>query len=167
MAISELLKKKAIKQTDLLIRFVGNIDPKFEISAWVRELNLEPVVRIEPAVPHDQYLNLLLSSNLLLLIQPDTDVQVPSKLFEYMAAGKPILALAHQGATMDILKQYPRGTVVNPYNVKEIEAGILSCLKRGELRDEDFVLDHRLNVAFSGESLAKKLDRVLTDSLGQ
>lgn len=166
-AISELVKKKAIRQTDLLIRFVGNIDPKFEIRRWVRELNLESVVRIEPAVPHDQYLNLLLSSNLLLLIQPDTGLQVPSKLFEYMAVGRPILALAHQGATMDIVKQYPRGKVVDPHNVEEIETATLTCLKRGEATNEEFVVDHRLNLAISGESLCKELDRVLIDSLAQ
>jgi glycosyltransferase involved in cell wall biosynthesis len=166
-AISELLRKKAITQTDLLIRFVGNIDPKFEIHSWVRDLNLEAVVRIEPGVPHDQYLNLLSSSHLLLLIQPDTDLQVPSKLFEYMAVGRPILALAHRGATMDIVKQYPRGTVVDPYNVEEIEAAMLSCLKRRTAPDADPVIGHRSNLAFSGESLSMELDRVLTDSLAQ
>jgi hypothetical protein len=68
---------------------------------------------------------------------------------------------------MDIVKQYPRGTSVDPYNVEEIEAAMLSCLKRGTATDDDSVIDHPSNLAFSGESLSKELDRVLTDSLAQ
>ena len=68
---------------------------------------------------------------------------------------------------MDIVKQYRRGIVVDPYNVEEIEAATLSCLKSGAATDDDPVIGHRSNLVFSGESLTKELDRVLTDSLAQ
>jgi glycosyltransferase involved in cell wall biosynthesis len=166
-AVSELLKEKAITEDELLIRFVGNVDPKFDMHGWVRQLGLEAVVRIEPPIPHDQYLQLLSSSDLLLLIQPDTDLQIPSKLFEYMAVGRPILALAHHGATMDVVKGYQRGRTVDPYNVKEIETAMLSFIEDRASPDQDAAIGNRPCLAFSAESLSKELDRVLTGCLAK
>lgn len=166
-AVNDLVRKQSITEGDLVVRFVGNVDPKFDLRNWVRQLGLEAFVRIEPPVPHDEYLQLLSSSDLLLVIQPDTDLQVPSKLFEYMAIGRPIIALAHQGATADILAEYPRGILVDPYDVKEIGEAIVGFLRRGYARDDDIAIGQRSSLAFSSENLSKKLDAVLKDCLAQ
>jgi glycosyltransferase involved in cell wall biosynthesis len=160
-AVSELVRDKAIAESDLLVRFLGSVDSKFDMHGWVREHNLESMVRIEAAVAHDQYLKELSSSDVLLLIQPDTDLQVPSKLFEYMAVGKPVLALAHSGATADIVEEYGNGMVVRPYDVGAIKNAVIKLLKverSGETRD----VSHGEQIGkWSAATTSQKLDSIL------
>jgi hypothetical protein len=47
---------------------------------------------VNDSVPREEALNLMRSSDALLLLQPQSTVQVPGKLFEYLLTGHPILA---------------------------------------------------------------------------
>jgi glycosyltransferase involved in cell wall biosynthesis len=165
-AVAELLREKAISESDLVIRFVGAVDPKFNIHDWVRQRDLQGVVTIEPPLAHGRYLELLSCSDLLLLIQPETDLQVPSKLFEYIAVGKPILALAHNGATKSLVEQYKRGHIVDPYDVSAIKKALLDLIDGWPVINEDQVDSDDLG-RFSIATLSKELDRVLTESFTQ
>jgi glycosyltransferase involved in cell wall biosynthesis len=161
-ALSELLRDKAVAEGDLLVRFLGSIDAKFDMHGWVREYKLDSIVRIEPPVAHDHYLKALSASDVLLLIQPDTDLQVPSKLFEYMAVGKPVLALAHSGAASEAVKEYGRGLVVEPYDVKAIKNAITKLLAEARLAT-DSVSHNGCIARFSAATAAQRLDSLLRD----
>jgi glycosyltransferase involved in cell wall biosynthesis len=161
-ALSELLRDKAVRESDLLVRFLGSMDAKFDMHGWVREYKLESIVRIEPPVAHDNYLKALSSSDVLLLIQPDTDLQVPSKLFEYMALGKPVLALAHRGAAREAVEEYGRGIVVEPYDVEAIKNAIIKLLIEGRL-GIDSLPENGSIVKFSAANAAQRLDSLLQD----
>jgi glycosyltransferase involved in cell wall biosynthesis len=165
-AVAELLKEKVISENELVVRFVGGVDSKFDMHGWVRGLGLEAAVRIDPPVSHPKYLELLASSDLLLVIQPDTDLQVPSKLFEYIAVGKRILALVHDGATRNVVEQYSRGKIVDPYNVVDIKKALVEYIK-GEPLLDDIQIDSPDSLRFSMANLSKELDKVLTGCLAE
>jgi glycosyltransferase involved in cell wall biosynthesis len=165
-AVAELLREKAITENNLSVRFVGAIDPVFNIHDWIRQCNLQRVVTIESQIAHAKYIESLSNSNLLLLIQPETDLQVPSKLFEYIGVGKPILALAHDGATKSLVEQYKRGYTVDPYDISAIKQALLHHIDGRCLVKDDQVDVHDLG-GFSMSALSKQLDRVLTESLTQ
>jgi glycosyltransferase involved in cell wall biosynthesis len=165
-ALAELVKDKVISENELVVRFVGAVDSKFDMHGWVRDGGLGKMVTIEPPLPHPRYLELLSSSDLLLLIQPETDLQVPSKLFEYIAVGKRILALTHSGATHSIVEQYSQGRVVDPYDVVEIKKALLEYLKRQPSLGSDE--NHKLDCGrFSAIQSSKQLDKVLTGCLAR
>jgi glycosyltransferase involved in cell wall biosynthesis len=159
-ALSELVRDKAIAESDVLVRFLGGVDAKFDIHGWVREYKLDSMVRIEPPIAHDEYLKALLSSDVLLLIQPDTDLQVPSKLFEYMAVGKPVLALAHSGATSEAVEEYGHGMVVQPYDVNAIKNAITKLLTQRRLATDEVSQTTRI-ARFSAATTTRELDRLL------
>jgi glycosyltransferase involved in cell wall biosynthesis len=166
-AISELVQDKVISEEELLVQFIGSIDSEFDLPQWVRDFDLEAMVRLEPPIPHEKYLQRLAASDLLLCIQPRTDLQVPSKLFEYMAVNKPVLVLTHDGATRDVVKQYGRGTVVEPEDVAGIKETVLQ-LVHGELPiDAKTAAQDGDLLQFSGVRLAKELDKTLTECLVQ
>jgi glycosyltransferase involved in cell wall biosynthesis len=123
------------------------------------------MVRIEPPIAHDQYLKALSSSDVLLLIQPDTDLQVPSKLFEYMAIGKPVLALADSGATSDIVQEYGNGMVVKPNDVIAIKNAIIKLLKPERSAENNEVPHGERIVKWSAAMTSQKLDSVLREYL--
>jgi glycosyltransferase involved in cell wall biosynthesis len=164
-ALGELVRDKAIAESDLLVRFLGSVDAKFDMYGWVREHKLESMVTIEPPIAHDQYLKALSSSDVLLLIQPDTDLQVPSKLFEYMAIGKPVLALADRGATSDIVQDYGNGMVVKPNDVIAIKKAIIRLLKPERPAETNDVSHGERIVKWSAAATSQKLDSVLQEYL--
>ena len=166
-AISELVQEKAISEEELLVQFIGSIDSEFDLPQWVHDLGLEAVVRLEPPIPHEKYLQRLAASDLLLCIQPRTDLQVPSKLFEYMAVNKPVLVLTHDGATRDLVQQYGRGTVVDPEDVAGIKEIVLQLVHGERPMDDNTATQDRDMLQFSGASLAKELDKTLTECLAK
>lgn len=67
----------------------------------VEELNLQEVVDIFAAVPYETYLKLLRESPVLLLVvAPDHNLFMPSKIVDYFGAGRPILALIPRESEM-------------------------------------------------------------------
>ncbi len=62
----------------------------------------------------------LVRSHLLVVVQPDTELQIPGKLFEYLYLGRPILALTGRGATADTVTRYHLGDVVGPRDANQI-----------------------------------------------
>lgn len=164
-AVSELVKEKAITERNLIVQFIGGIGSEFDIHRWIRELDLEAVVRVEPQIPHERYLGLLSESNMLLCIQPQTDLQVPSKLFEYIAVGKPILALVHDGATRDIVEQYSKGIARVPEDVAGIKEAILTVVRDENRMTDRPDMQNQDVVKFSVATSAQKLDKILTECL--
>jgi glycosyltransferase involved in cell wall biosynthesis len=48
---------------------------------------------------------------------PGAERVLPAKVFEYMAARRPILAIAPRGELWDVLRHYPAATLIEPSNV--------------------------------------------------
>lgn len=142
---------------------VGNT-PR-DIRERIAELGLGGLVEITGYLPHRESLGYLSGADLLLLIVgsgPNTEAVLTAKVFEYLAAGKPILCLAPPCAAADLVREARAGVVVEPENVNEI-ATQLACLfqqwEKGELRiasDQQVVAryDRRQLTA----SLARSLD---------
>jgi len=61
-------------------------------------------------------------ANLLLLLAEGWTVQIPGKTYEYMRAGRPILALTSKGALADLLRSTGGASVVDPHDVAGISA---------------------------------------------
>jgi glycosyltransferase involved in cell wall biosynthesis len=165
-ALGEVVREHAMSETGIFARFIGTVDAAFDVNRWLLQHRLKAVVSFEPPIAHDRYLQVLAAADVLLLIQPETDLQVPSKLFEYMALGKPILALAHNGATRDALENYPHAVVVDPYDVNALKEAILKLVTRqrpGDRGDTRMARMARLSAAVT----AQELDRALEGVQGQ
>jgi hypothetical protein len=72
----------------------------------VPELKLEGVVDIGPILGYDEILRVLAASHVLLLVSSQQHrLFFPSKLVEYLAACRPILALSPVGSEVEALLQ--------------------------------------------------------------
>ncbi|MDA3807454.1 MAG: glycosyltransferase [Thiomicrorhabdus sp.] len=110
-AVSNLLAAGVIKPSDLRLQFVGGIDiddPRIE--HLLGQPDMQTVVVILPRVSYDEVQQYVCQSDVLLMIQPDFPLQVPRKLYEYMAAGKPMLCLSEtEGATAGMMSRFKLG----------------------------------------------------------
>ena len=122
IALKEVFEKKAIKVT---LRFVGkvseNVKSFIESDSW-----LQNHIRLEGYVSHGQVFSFYKKAHLLLLILTDTknaQGNIPGKLFEYIATGRPIIALGDpKGDSAKILDNSGSGRVFPHTDLKGIEA---------------------------------------------
>ncbi|MFW6106874.1 MAG: glycosyltransferase [bacterium] len=128
------------------------------------------VVR-RPYVEHEEAIRLLRSSSLLCLLLSDTAEAsrvVPGKVFEYMAARRPILAIAPEGEVWDLLKDCPSATCVRPTDVSAIAACLKTGLERlggrSQSTEATFDISRFARPAQAGE-LASVLDGVTSRSI--
>ncbi len=68
------------------------------------------------------------AANCLLLLQPGTTVSIPGKLYEYLALGRPILALAEEGETSDLVRASGLGVAVAANDERAILGAIVATI---------------------------------------
>jgi glycosyltransferase involved in cell wall biosynthesis len=105
----------------------------------------------------------LLESDVLVVIQPGTRLQVPVKLYEYMPFRKPILALAPSGALTAIAEGSGLGVVVDPEDVSAIEEALCDFYDNRDRLDERFRADIDFIARFDGETVSRRLQQILEE----
>jgi len=130
-ALQSCIKKGSIEQDKIQLRFIGgmNIDNQ-ELRRLVQSSEIKPILEVIPRVPYSKALEYMESSSVLLVIQPDFPLQIPRKVYDYMAVRKPMLCLTEeQSATWNLIEAYDLGFVCQ--NVHEdIEMMLESLYKR-------------------------------------
>jgi glycosyltransferase involved in cell wall biosynthesis len=141
---------------------VGACDSSFAIEEYVRDRGLADWVTVVPPVPHDEALRRMARADVLLLVQPGTDLQVPGKLFEMLLFRKPIVALAEAGATADIIDTYRLGAVVSGQDPEAIARGIQAVVQHPPQAEWD-----RACADFDGRQLTGELGCLLDELYAQ
>jgi glycosyltransferase involved in cell wall biosynthesis len=119
-----------IDPTRFRIRFLGaNALRNTDLTALCRQLGLEDVVEFLPRVVRDESVRAMMSASALLLLQPGHTASIPGKLYEYLAAARPILAIAEEGETSALVRR-GGGLSVLPGDERAI-ADSLAAIVRG------------------------------------
>jgi glycosyltransferase involved in cell wall biosynthesis len=118
---------------DVVARFVG--DFRAADREWVETLGLGDRLELLPYVPHRQALELQRDSEANLLLLPDAAGRgkvVPSgKIFEYLAAERPILAaVPTDGAAAELIRETGAGIVVAPDDERGLREALLGLHAR-------------------------------------
>lgn len=158
-AITELMMELSDLKQNLQLTFVGRIG-EF-IKEMLSEPRFEGMIKIVPYVPHQQSIRYLLASNVLLLIIDDAPANkgiLTGKLFEYLGARKPILALAPEGDAADLIRDLKAGIVVHPSNIEQIKQALKTYYERwknNSLNNEQ--LEKEKVQAYDRRELTKRL----------
>jgi glycosyltransferase involved in cell wall biosynthesis len=123
----KLLTPAQLKEIE--VHFLGATEPI--VRSAVAALGLQDTVTLINPVPYRDSLQSMLDADLLLLIPGSGEGTVTTKVFEYMATGKPILSLTSAGnSAAMLLAQANVGVVVDPDSPAEIAAGLLQLAQR-------------------------------------
>lgn len=145
------------------IRFniVGNQDPTNNILSCMKNKGLEKMLFETGIVSYRTAMQYLRQSNLLLLINgtnPESKIFIPGKLFDYIAAGKPIYFIG-DGQPKYIVERINAGYTSNhePYNVQNSLETILLKNKQNMLYN-DFTMNYKSeNITKEFSALLKKI----------
>jgi glycosyltransferase involved in cell wall biosynthesis len=98
----------------------------------IAALGLQDIVELAPSLPYHQALGEMLVADGLLLLQGSScNAQIPAKLYEYLRAGRPVLALTDQlGDTAALLRQHD-GATIAPMDQQDAIAGALLAFMSG------------------------------------
>jgi glycosyltransferase involved in cell wall biosynthesis len=126
----------ALKQSgldDIVVRFLG--DFRSTDREWADQQGLGDRLELIPYAPRRQSLELQRNSDALLLLIPEAGGRgkgvLSGKVFEYLAAERPILALVPpDGAAAELLRETGAGIVVAPDDVEGITAALRDLHER-------------------------------------
>ena len=127
MAIQCLIDENSDFKNDIELNFIGDIHES--VSALIHELQLSNYTNFFGYVPHKEAIKYQKSAQVLLVLIPNIDGNkgiITGKVFEYMAANRPILALGPiNGDLQSILTKSNAGTIVDYDDYAKIKSVII------------------------------------------
>ena len=123
-ALARIFAKHPETRDHIEVSFVGPFPDAFRKMAL--NLGVSSALVTPGFLEHSEVARYLISSDLLWLSAFDP-LSTPDKVYEYMATGRPILALSEPGALRQTLSGYGAATCVDPVNVEAIADAIHDC----------------------------------------
>ncbi|HEX5133375.1 MAG TPA: glycosyltransferase [Candidatus Krumholzibacteria bacterium] len=114
-ALQQFFARRPDAKERTRVRFMGVLGQGYD--PVIRERGLESVVERLGYIDYDAHLRVLRNSDALLLVLSRGEKSrgwIPSKFFQYLGTGNPILALAPEGEVRDIIRETRGGLVVEP-----------------------------------------------------
>ena len=136
--LSELTKQSIDFKKALKLQFIGVISD--DVLQTINDLDLQENIQIIGYVSHEEALEYQKTSQILLLVEInslETAGIIPGKLFEYMAAKRPILGVGPQNwEVADIIKSTKSGFIFehsDDITLKNVLLNWFEQFKKGEL----------------------------------
>ena len=160
-----ILDALAGSKADAVLRFVG--DFRAADREYAEGLDLGDRLELHPYLPRREVLSIQKDSEALLLLIPESGGRgravLSAKVFEYLAAERPILAaVPPDGAAADLIRETGAGTVVPPDDVDGLRAAIESLdaeYRDGGLNGTPLSLD--LKERLSRQTRARELAELI------
>jgi glycosyltransferase involved in cell wall biosynthesis len=162
VAVREAVDAGAIDISKVRFRFLGAgaFGESPEMKQAIEAAGLSGRVVFRPRVEYARALTEMTQACLLLLLQEsrDTESLVPAKLFEYLRAGRPVLAVVRPGATAEVLRAVGAGWAVDPRALGDLREGLIEAYRAWRSGTLDrMVADPQALSRFSRQRLASEL----------
>lgn len=131
-ALGRMIRAAKLSAAECSLRFIG-AGPFGDHAAMreaIDEAGLRGAVTFVPRVPYEDSLRELGAADVLLLLQASEDTVglVPAKLYEYLRAQRPTLALVREGAVSEVIAQTGGGIAVDPAHPEALDAALATIV---------------------------------------
>jgi len=159
---------KIILQANANLIICGDGPLRKELEQFVREKEVEKIIKFAGYVSNRVKLDYLFLSNILIIpsiVTPSGDTEgLPVVVLEGLAAGKPIIASDVSGIKDVIINGY-NGFLVEPKNPEEITEKVLDLLKNQRLRIELSKNALETSKKYDWNVIAEKYDEIFREIL--
>lgn len=148
-AISDLFAQSVIPEDEIEFDIIGKNTPSFVLGKYKADPQICHAVNFKPAVSHKEVLLAQLQADMLLLYiapGPNSEAELPGKLFDYLRSYKPILAIIPEnGITASILRQSKSAYIASSSDVSAISDllhSVFNLWKQGKLEinpDKEYI----------------------------
>jgi glycosyltransferase involved in cell wall biosynthesis len=146
---------------DIRMRFYGDWNEEYQ--KMVDSMGLNDIVETNEFIPHEDIIPILEESNICVHIggtDPKNRLSVPSKIWDYMGAGRPILAVVDpEFRVAKFLQDNNLGIPVHPDDT----TGIAAAIDKIRSNRYDHAEYKKISEEFTREKKMKKLVQVLND----
>ena len=162
-ALAEMRKENSYFANDVKIVFYGITDPS--VNVFAEKYGLTDCLEINSYLPHDKIVDIMASAWVLLLSVHDSkNLQgfVPGKLFEYLAARRPILCLGPEnGDSAGIISESKAGLVSGFKDKNKLKINL--SVFYSDFINGRTVMDSSNISQFSRRNLTQKLAQLLDE----
>ncbi len=161
-AVEELVRDGKVDPQKILLRFIGRFGG--EVRAMLASSAVRESIETVSYLPHSQSVGALLSSDALLLIVDEaagSDEIVPGKVFEYIGADRPIIALAPEGAIASLLRETRSGIVAHNQDIVAIQAAFIECYNNFLYHNRKFEQDREAVKRYDRREITRQLATLL------
>jgi glycosyltransferase involved in cell wall biosynthesis len=164
-AIAEAARQEPGLRGNLRLCLLGGGTGGQEAAGIAKDLGVEWSVEVRPQLPQAECYQEMDLADVLVAIKfddPQYDLQIPGKIFQYLARGKPILGLMRETEAASILRQSGLGLVRANADIQGIAAGLLELFNHRQALSERFRPNWEFIKSFSVANMARSLDRELS-----
>lgn len=126
LALRRAADRGELDASKIRLRFIGGgvYADSNEIKQCLNATRLAANVTFVPRIPYEASLQELMAADMLLLLQASEDTRdlVPAKLYEYLRAQRPVLALVLPGASGQVMQETGGGWAVDPGDATGLDA---------------------------------------------
>ena len=130
-AVALLIQSNRLSPDAVRAVFMGATESEIEAEARASapEMFARGTLAFQSRMNWRQAQQSVSQADVLLIFQGDHPTAIPAKFFEYLQSGKPILAIAQEGALKEIILRTGSGVVADPQDVTAIASAIEQVLK--------------------------------------
>lgn len=160
-AIQQILLQQPELAEKLTLTLAGDLPEEYKRLA--EEMGLSHVISGMGPLPHDEFLRLIKSADLLVAINYEGwSTLIPAKIYEYWAiGGPPILLLSCHGAASTFMERHGLGLTADPFDVAGILKAILTVYRKSTTAAPLQVNTTGIE-AYDRQALTRKLAEVLS-----
>jgi hypothetical protein len=164
-AAARVIRDLDLSPQSFSIEFVGNVASYsgVRLSQIAEEGGVGPYVRLWESKPRDEVLNFLAQASLLLSLPQDSELAIPSKVFDYMQFDATLLALAEPESATARLLAGTRARCASPNDIDGI-AAVLSQSYRdyvAGIRPQALGAEDRFTRRYQAQHLLQRINNLV------
>jgi glycosyltransferase involved in cell wall biosynthesis len=136
--LAEALEARPAMAEKLRLNFIGPTD--FSVRESLQRFNLDRFAHFVPFVPHAEAVQWQQRNRILLMVvndAPDAAMRIPGKLYEYLAAGRPILAIGEPDSdSAKVLRMSGAGKMLHFSDRAGVKSFLLDAYERFLLNED-------------------------------
>jgi hypothetical protein len=132
----------------------------------IADANLQGCINMVGPRGRQETLRRMTEADLLLLLAENLSIQIPGKTYEYLKAGRPILAFTSEGSLSHLIRTTGCGWSLEPTDHEGIRAALHECYSQWKLGQVSHVCDQdtvaRFDRRLTTGQIGKLFDELIT-----